>query len=182
MTRLGKQPARYRFILNPYAQERFDFCPQCDGPTEERKFPLFIHVDPMCPFCLNKTCRYCPRCELLIAHRDEVEQQLALILQEHQPDSIGNDYLVMGTLDVEVWERGRQTPLTIQEMKDNLHDFEAVLSIQPAGPSRPPRQRQRPGMPSPGRTASGRAPGRNAPCWCGSGKKYKSCHLRQDAP
>ncbi len=23
-------------------------------------------------------------------------------------------------------------------------------------------------------------PGRNDPCWCGSGKKYKHCHLRQD--
>ena len=23
-------------------------------------------------------------------------------------------------------------------------------------------------------------PGRNAPCWCGSGKKYKKCHLRAD--
>ena len=23
-------------------------------------------------------------------------------------------------------------------------------------------------------------PGRNEPCWCGSGKKYKACHLRQD--
>jgi preprotein translocase subunit SecA len=23
-------------------------------------------------------------------------------------------------------------------------------------------------------------PGRNDPCWCGSGKKYKNCHLRQD--
>jgi hypothetical protein len=23
-------------------------------------------------------------------------------------------------------------------------------------------------------------PGRNQPCWCGSGKKYKFCHLRQD--
>ena len=23
-------------------------------------------------------------------------------------------------------------------------------------------------------------PGRNAPCWCGSGKKYKHCHLRED--
>ncbi len=25
-----------------------------------------------------------------------------------------------------------------------------------------------------------RKPGRNEPCWCGSGKKYKNCHLRQD--
>ena len=28
---------------------------------------------------------------------------------------------------------------------------------------------------------SGRADmGRNDPCWCGSGKKYKNCHMRQD--
>jgi hypothetical protein len=24
------------------------------------------------------------------------------------------------------------------------------------------------------------APGRNDPCWCGSGKKYKRCHLQHD--
>ncbi len=30
-------------------------------------------------------------------------------------------------------------------------------------------------------TASPRAPGRNDPCWCGSGKKYKRCHLDADA-
>jgi preprotein translocase subunit SecA len=24
------------------------------------------------------------------------------------------------------------------------------------------------------------APGRNDPCWCGSGKKYKHCHMRTD--
>ena len=24
-------------------------------------------------------------------------------------------------------------------------------------------------------------PGRNEPCWCGSGKKYKQCHWRKDA-
>ncbi len=23
-------------------------------------------------------------------------------------------------------------------------------------------------------------PGRNEPCWCGSGNKYKKCHLRSD--
>jgi preprotein translocase subunit SecA len=22
--------------------------------------------------------------------------------------------------------------------------------------------------------------GRNDPCWCGSGKKYKHCHMKQD--
>lgn len=23
-------------------------------------------------------------------------------------------------------------------------------------------------------------PGRNEPCWCGSGRKYKKCHLEED--
>ncbi|MFO0747917.1 MAG: SEC-C metal-binding domain-containing protein [Myxococcota bacterium] len=32
------------------------------------------------------------------------------------------------------------------------------------------------------RARAGRAPpGRNDPCWCGSGKKYKKCHLDGDA-
>jgi preprotein translocase subunit SecA len=28
--------------------------------------------------------------------------------------------------------------------------------------------------------SSEKTPGRNDPCWCGSGKKYKHCHMRQD--
>ncbi len=28
-----------------------------------------------------------------------------------------------------------------------------------------------------GPTAPAVKPGRNEPCWCGSGKKYKKCHL-----
>jgi uncharacterized protein YecA (UPF0149 family) len=36
--------------------------------------------------------------------------------------------------------------------------------------------------PRPVRANQGQLPkmGRNDPCWCGSGKKYKHCHLRQD--
>jgi preprotein translocase subunit SecA len=53
-----------------------------------------------------------------------------------------------------------------------------------------PRQRRlqatRPGAPGAGRGATSaqgspqQSLGRNAPCWCGSGKKYKNCHMRQD--
>jgi hypothetical protein len=92
--------------------------------------------------CLNKTCRYCPRCDLVIAHQDEVEEQLTALFGEWQPELVGNAYLVLGTLDPEVWERGRHTPLTIPEMRDNLHDWQAVLSIRPAnGEGRPPERR-----------------------------------------
>ena len=29
-------------------------------------------------------------------------------------------------------------------------------------------------------SAPGVKPGRNEPCWCGSGKKYKKCHRPED--
>ncbi len=191
MIRLGKQPPRYRFFLNPYAHERFDVCPQCDGPTEVRKYPLLLHVEPKFFFCLGKTCRYCPRCDLVIAHQHEIERELAFHLQKHQPHLVGNNYLAIGTVEVEAWERGRQTPLSNQEMTDNLHDFEKVLTFEPVDATRPTRQRERPPMPRlvprhpgilPVSADAGRKPGRNDRCWCGSGKKYKNCHLRQDTP
>lgn len=34
--------------------------------------------------------------------------------------------------------------------------------------------------PSPTSSPPTRRPGRNDPCWCGSGKKYKHCHMRQE--
>ena len=34
--------------------------------------------------------------------------------------------------------------------------------------------------PSPAAIEAARERGRNEPCWCGSGKKYKRCHLRDD--
>jgi hypothetical protein len=33
---------------------------------------------------------------------------------------------------------------------------------------------------SSGNEAPAEKPGRNEPCWCGSGKKYKKCHLPED--
>lgn len=33
---------------------------------------------------------------------------------------------------------------------------------------------------SSGATVAERRSGRNTPCWCGSGKKYKKCHLGAD--
>jgi hypothetical protein len=195
MVRIGQQPPRHVFILNPYPEERFAFCPKCEGPTEQRKFPLVVHVDPRNPVSLNKTCSYCPRCDLIIAHQDELEAQLAYMFQERSPELIGNNYLVIGTLDPEVWERGRQTPLTISEMMAQLHDFKEVRRVEPAGTQvryrgTPHQKRPRRAKPASGRRpgpsveppapSAERQPGRNDPCWCGSGKKYKNCHLRQD--
>ncbi len=130
--RLGKQPPRSHFFLNPYPDVRFTTCPKCRRRTKQRKVPLVIHVDPLNPVSINKTCRYCPACDLLIAHQAEVEQPLALLFASHDPSLVGNDYLVNGTQDRTDWRRGMRTRLTIQEMLDSLHDFEEVLRFEPA--------------------------------------------------
>ena len=65
VVRLGKQPPRYRFFLNPYTDARFMKCPQCLAKTRQRKLPLVIHIEPLQLVALNKTCRYCPHCDLL---------------------------------------------------------------------------------------------------------------------
>jgi hypothetical protein len=131
--RLGKQPPRYRFLLNPFRDRRFAICPDCERRTLLRKVPLVIHVDPVNPVALNKLCRYCPACDLLIAHQDEVEQELAAIFTRHASELAGNNYLVIGTLDRDVWKRGVAEPLAVQEMVEQLHDFVEVLELRRAG-------------------------------------------------
>jgi hypothetical protein len=130
--RLGKQPPRYRFFLNPYSDVRFTTCPQCGEKTRVRKLPLVIHIDPLQLVALNKTCRYCPRCDLLIAHQDQLEAWLAAFFGQQQPDVVGNDYLVVGTEDRAAWRRGTQTPLTIPEALEHLHDFIETVRFEPA--------------------------------------------------
>jgi len=126
----GKLPPRYRFVLNPYEDVRFSSCPNCNRKTRLRKVPLLIHVDPMNPVALNKSCRYCPDCDLLIVHQDELEAQLAALFSTHKPEVVGNDYLVIGTLDRADWQRGRKTPFAAGKLLDILHDFKEVVKIE----------------------------------------------------
>jgi hypothetical protein len=129
--RLGKQPRRYRFFLNPYQDARFSTCPQCTNRTKQRKLPLFIHIDPKQPLLLNKTCRYCPHCDLLIAHQDELEDLITRIFTLLNPEIVGNKYLVIGTLDRADWKRIDQEKLPIQDTIEALHDFKDVVSFKP---------------------------------------------------
>jgi hypothetical protein len=130
--RLGKQPPRYRFFLNPYTDARFTTCPHCGEKTRVRKLPLVIHIDPMHLVALNKTCRYCTRCDLPIAHQDQLQAWLAAFFGHQQPEVVGNPYLVVGTEDRAAWRRGTQTPLTIPAMLEHLHDFVEVVRFEPA--------------------------------------------------
>ncbi|HKF38272.1 MAG TPA: hypothetical protein VKB35_15355, partial [Ktedonobacteraceae bacterium] len=59
-----------------------------DGLWGVIRAPVVIHVDPMQVLSLNKTCRYCPHCDLLIAHQDDLEHFLTAYFTEHQPEVV----------------------------------------------------------------------------------------------
>jgi hypothetical protein len=132
-TQLGRQPPLYRFFLNPYEDMRFTRCPECENKTQQRKLPLVIFIEPQQILSLNKTCRYCPHCDLLIAHQNDVEHFLVSFFTEEEPEVVGNDYLVVGTLERTMWKRGTQQLLTLQETLDALHDFKETLSFKVTG-------------------------------------------------
>jgi hypothetical protein len=130
VTQLGALPPRHIFILNPYTDARFTRCPICDNKTKQRKFALLIHVEPQNPVVMGKTCRYCPACDLIIAHKDEVDAQLAGLFRQRNPALVGNDYMVLGTVEREIWREGLKHPKTIAEMLEHLHDFKEVRDIK----------------------------------------------------
>ncbi len=51
-------------------------------------------------------CRFCPRSDLLIAHKDEIESHLAQLRSQMQPGLFGNDDLMVGTAER---KEGRRT-------------------------------------------------------------------------
>ncbi len=58
-----------------------------------------------------------------------------------------------------------------------------LQAIHPGMSTAPPRPRpSRPPSPqaTPATSPPPERPNRNDPCWCGSGKKYKQCHMRED--
>jgi len=129
-SQIDKQPPRYTFFLNPYLDARFTKCPKCEGKVGQKKLPLVIHVEDWGPVSINKTCRFCSRCELLIAHKDKIESLLAQFFERLDPKVIGQDYLVIGTLDRSEWKRGVSGKVTLQDMIDVLHDFRDVVQFK----------------------------------------------------
>jgi Flp pilus assembly protein TadD len=127
---LGKQRPRYDFFLNTYQDTRFTVCPQCKSETRARKFSLVIHVNPGHTAILDKLCRFCDACDLLIVHQDQLEEQLATEFMTSNPEAIGNDYQVVGTLDRAEWNQGKQDLLSFERVIEYLHDFKEVVTFQ----------------------------------------------------
>ncbi|MBA2691507.1 MAG: hypothetical protein H0U65_03305 [Rubrobacter sp.] len=128
--RLGKKEPRYSFILNPHEGTRLSRCPRCEGRTHPRKFVLFIVVDGFGPLALGKTCKFCTRCALIMAHKDELEHELTIAFEKRDPAIIGNEYMVFGTVDKKVWQKGLEGEAPdIENMLDHVADFEREFDL-----------------------------------------------------
>jgi hypothetical protein len=120
---LGGLPPKYSFMVNPYPEERVSRCPLCDRKSRQRKIPILIHVNPKHLIALNYTCRYCPDCNLLIAHKHEIEHYLTVLFSQLAPESIGNDYLAVGTVEKSAWKEGLKQQQAMNEFLPHASDF-----------------------------------------------------------
>jgi hypothetical protein len=110
-------------------------CPQCDRLTRLRKFALLVGINDYGMMVVGKTCRFCPTCEFIIAHQDELEELLAASFTTHQPEMIGSDYHVLGTVERKTWRKGLRDDITPQEVLKHTADFkkEFNLHYEPSG-------------------------------------------------
>jgi hypothetical protein len=134
--KVGKLKPRYSFLLNPHAEVRLSKCPRCERPTHLRKFSLFIHVEGWGPLVLGKTCRYCTPCELIMAQGHELETELAQSPAHLAPTAGGCGYLVLGTVERKVWQKGLEgsgTPMA--EILEHTADFKEHFDLhyEPGG-------------------------------------------------
>jgi hypothetical protein len=134
--RLGKLSPRYSFLLNPYSDVRLSKCPRCERLTHPRKFVLLIDVEGWGLIALGKTCRYCTPCQLIMAHCDELEAELARSPAGFVPSAPAKGYLVLGTVERKVWQKGLEgNGPPPEEMLKHTADFKKYydLHVEPGG-------------------------------------------------
>ena len=119
----GQLAPKYNYSLNPYPNLKFSNCPICNNKTGQRKLPLLIHVDPKHLISINYTNRYCSTCDLLIGHKHEIEHHLTQAFSQLVPQDIGNNYLILGTVEKRAWRAGLKLPKSFAETIQNVHDF-----------------------------------------------------------
>lgn len=79
---------------------------------------------------LNMSGPYCQGCDLIILHQDKVEQLLTATFIERDPSILGNDYLIIGTVERSYWRKASKGGGTYQEFFDNLHDFKKHVQFE----------------------------------------------------
>lgn len=118
------EPFASRFFLNPYLSERFKQCPSCGDPTYPRNRTLLIQIARDVVLPVSTTCEYCSHCDLLIAHRREIETELDDVSDFEEDFGPDAPILVLGMLD--------RTRLR-QDAMDLFDPDELLEAFRPAG-------------------------------------------------
>ena len=121
---------RHYFFLNPYHDQAFTRCPKCNEQTKLRKFPLVVHIEPAQMLCLNKNCKYCEKCDLIIVKKTEVENFVKVSCEMINPDLVGNKYLVIGTLDKADWRLYSKQTKYPHEVIEKAYIFKDVKHFE----------------------------------------------------
>jgi hypothetical protein len=64
-----------------------------------------------------------------LAHQEEVETELTTLFEEKRPEVVGNDYMVVGTVEMGVWRRSLAQPLTAAELLAHTSDIEHPMTV-----------------------------------------------------
>lgn len=131
MKGIENERRKHYFFLNPYKDAAFTKCPKCENNTKIRKFPLVIHIDPQQLLLLNKKCRYCVKCDLIIAKKSELESLMAACFEQPMPEIIGNNYLVMGVAERRDWLQSKKGKMPQSETIERMLVFKDVLNFEP---------------------------------------------------
>jgi len=121
--RFGTLPPKHNFVMNPYHDIKIKKCPYCEYKTGTIKIPLMIHIKPVYWLSLNQSCRYCSKCDLLIANKLDVEHSLTEMFRENNPEIIGNEYYVIGTVEKTAWQKGMKNAKHGQDIMSHTNDF-----------------------------------------------------------
>ncbi len=98
-----------------------------------RKFALLIHIEGVDPLVVAKTCRYCPQCEFIIAHQNELESLLAQAYAVMDPAVIGNPYLVLGTIQLKAWRKSSEGSVPFNTLEESIAQFRRYLTLTVEG-------------------------------------------------
>jgi len=127
-----KLKQRYYFFLNPYTDAGFTKCPKCDTKTNIRKYFLLIHIEPRQLISLDKTCKYCPCCDMVIAKKYELDSNICKICEENFPELAGNEYFVYGTLDMKDRRKIQKGNVDFKTALEWAYAFNGAWNFKPA--------------------------------------------------
>lgn len=99
----------------------------------------------------------------------------ALIHQAYDLDIVYADWIDEATVD-DLYAQGGEPPRSTRE--NWLQEYKDQYKKRGLTPPSAVEALLKPAKPMPVRSLN--PLGRNEPCWCGSGKKYKNCHMRED--